>query len=581
MKKNIIITEQDINNIILQTLNEMAQNSRWIESYIKILQSLNNNTDSNRYISDLYGLLYDNQRYFTTRDLAGIIKSHILSPKNSDSSINLFASEDEVYQTVNPYFVMSFIGINADEMINSAIKTRKNKGKNLTDDKITKLSNSVIRDITIIDNNKKELLEYVKENSNSINYVKLQELSCKLYRSCYHLVANVYGIKDSGDLTSQSNHSYEDNYDIKDDSVNIGDEPNPFPLLNGLTQTVKKIYKNYGDNTPNYSHFVKDAIDWVNNNEYIIKQKFNDILVKYREKTSVKDTEFLGMTKGVRFALLALYLGRYIPEMVNRIKNAYKIDTSGWTGFITELEKVNNGINDWDTLDRLTHKIVQIEDKDKIGKKDIYIRNVLYKLIRNNLKNSSSITYDDYISELMDIFKGRDIEQGENKSRTFAINYGFSNGREPKKVDVYSYWQFYQYYFDELGGYLGGDFNNLKHFLMQKLGQLKNKKQSIPLIQYIYSIFFDKYKDLQNIFKTQKIKQDNEKYTIRKNLFKKINAEINDSINKLNNGEIKRFSKIKKDNNNNNNAETVNNNINIAESKIKQFIYETIKRYLK
>lgn len=578
MKKNIIITEQDINNIILQTLNEMAQNSRWIESYIKILQSLNNNTDSNRYISDLYGLLYDNQRYFTTRDLAGIIKSHILSPKNSDSSINLFASEDEVYQTVNPYFVMSFIGINADEMINSAIKARKNKGKNLTDDKITKLSNSVIRDITIIDNNKKELLEYVKENSNSINYVKLQELSCKLYRSCYHLVANVYGIKDSGDLTSQSNHSYEDNYDIKDDSVNIGDEPNPFPLLNGLTQTVKKIYKIYGDNTPNYSHFVKDAIDWVNNNEYIIKQKFNDILVKYREKTSVKDTEFLGMTKGVRFALLALYLGRYIPEMVNRIKNAYKIDTSGWTGFITELEKVNNGINDWDTLDRLTHKIVQIEDKDKIGKKDIYIRNVLYKLIRNNLKNSSSITYDDYISELMDIFKGRDIEQGENKSRTFAINYGFSNGREPKKVDVYSYWQFYQYYFDELGGYLGGDFNNLKHFLMQKLGQLKNKKQSIPLIQYIYSIFFDKYKDLQNIFKTQKIKQDNEKYTIRKNLFKKINAEINDSINKLNNGEIKRFSKIKKDNNN---AETVNNNINIAESKIKQIIYETIKRYLK
>jgi len=578
MKKNIIITEQDINNIILQTLNEMAQNSRWIESYIKILQSLNNNTDSNRYISDLYGLLYDNQRYFTTRDLAGIIKSHILSPKNSDSSINLFASEDEVYQTVNPYFVMSFIGINADEMINSAIKARKNKGKILTDGKITKLSNSVIRDITIIDNNKKELLEYVKENSNSINYVKLQELSCKLYRSCYHLVANVYGIKDSGDLTSQSNHSYEDNYDIKDDSVNIGDEPNPFPLLNGLTQTVKKIYKNYGDNTPNYSHFVKDAIDWVNNNEYIIKQKFNDILVKYREKTFVKDTEFLGMTKGVRFALLALYLGRYIPEMVNRIKNAYKIDTSGWTGFITELEKVNNDINDWDTLDRLTHKIVQIEDKDKIGKKDIYIRNVLYKLIRNNLKNSSSITYDDYISELMDIFKGRDIEQGENKSRTFAINYGFSNGREPKKVDVYSYWQFYQYYFDELGGYLGGDFNNLKHFLMQKLGQLKNKKQSIPLIQYIYSIFFDKYKDLQNIFKTQKIKQDNEKYTIRKNLFKKINAEINDSINKLNNGEIKRFSKIKKDNNN---AETVNNNINIAESKIKQIIYETIKCYLK
>lgn len=565
MKKNIIITEQDINNIILQTLNEMAQNSRWIENYINVLQNFNNNNYNNtdRFISDLDGLLYDNQLYFTTQYLAGIINSHILSSKNSDSSINLFESEDEVYKTVNPYFVMSFIGINADEMINSAIKARENKGKNLTDDKITKLSNSVIDIISKIDNNKNSLLDYIKENFDSIDYVKLQELSRYLYTSCYYLIEKVYGIKDSGDLTSKSNHSYDDNFDIEDDSVNIDDKYQN-SLFDALEQTQKEINKKYGTMPINHSKFFTELLNWVNQNGDIVKQKFNDILKKYKELTRTKGTEYLGLTKGVRFALLALYLGHYIPEVVNRLKNAYKIDTSGWTGFITELEKVNNSITDWETLNNLTQKIVNEKD----------IRVILYKLIRNNLKNNPSITYDDYISKLKDIFTGKDIEGGDAKNRTFAINYGFSNEIIPKGINEYSYWKFYEDYFYNLGGKLF-PINNLKDFLRQKLEQLNNQNNSKVLIKYIYGIFFKMNMKFIKYIKDNKLTQP-ELIEKQKTVFQKINNVINNEINKLNNGETKlRDSDIK------NNVNTMSKNINIAESKLKQIIYETIKRYLK
>lgn len=558
MKKNIIITEQDINNIILQTLNEMVQNPRWIESYIKTLQNFNNNTNPNRYISNLYELLYSNQRYFTTDYLSKLIKSRILSSKNSDSSINLFVSEDEVYQTINPYFVMSFIGINVNETIESAIKQREYQGKKWTDDK----RNSVIRDITKINDNKNSLLDYIKENSDSIDYVKLQKLSCYLYTSCYYLIANVYGIEDSGDLTSKSNHSYDDNFDIEDkDDANINYDAN---LFDALKQTEYEINKKYGDISPNYSKFFSEVIDWVNKNDDIIKQKFNDILAEYKRLTRTKNAEYLGLTKGVKFTLLALYLGRYVPKVVYRLNRIYNIDTGGWAGFIEELEKVNNGITDWETLNNLTQKIVNEKD----------IRVILYKLIRNILRNNPSITYDDYIYGLKTIFTGTDIEGGGIKSKTFAVHSGFSNEITPKGINVYSYWKFYEDYFYKLGG--TQHFKNLQEFLIKKLGKLNNKTKYINLIKYIYGIFYKMNMKFNEYIKDNKIKQQNKINEISKHLFIKIDNEINNEINKLNNGETKLTdSDIKK------NATTISDKMDIAESKIKQIIYETIKRYLK
>lgn len=565
MKKNIIITEQDINNIILQTLNEMAQNTRWIESYIKILQNFNNNTNTNRNTSNLYELLYSNQRYFTTRTLSKIINSHILSSKNSDSSINIFESEDDVYQMVNPYFVMSFIGINAEEIINSAIQERKNKGKKWNDED---LRNSVIRDISRIEKNKNFLLDYVKENSDSIDNVKLQERSCYLYASCYYLIANVYGIKDSGDLTSKSNHSYEDNFDIKDDSVNIDDDSYKETPLDALTQSVKKIHNNYKDISPNYSIFLTEVINWVNKNDDIIKQKFNDILIKYKTRTHTSLNAYLGMIKGVRLTLLALYLGRNVPEVVNKLSETYKIDTEGLNELLKELSEVNNSINDWETLNKLTQKLV--------NKKNIRV--VLYRLIRqeiiNMLNKNTSINYSTYIDDLINIFQSQDIEGKTNYSQSFAQKYGFSNEVKPKNIDLYSYWRLYEDYFNNLGGNLLPQFKNLKDFLTQKLRQIENEKKRMSLIRVIYGIFFTMNSKLGKYIKTKKITQQNEINKIRQNLFIKINNEIDIYINKVKNGETKNFDPK-------NNADTVNKNINIAESKIKQIIYETIKRYLK
>lgn len=569
MKKNIIITEQDINNIILQTLNEMVQNPRWIESYINILQNFNNNTNTNRDTSNLGKLLYNNQDYFTTRTLSKIINSHILSSKNSDSSINIFESEDDVYQMVNPYFVMSFIGINAEEIINSAIQTRKNKGKKWDNDKEIKLRKSVIDIISLIDNNKNSLLDYIKENFDSIDYVKLQELSRYLYTSCYYLVEKVYGIKDSGDLTSKSNHSYDDNFDIKDDSVSIDDDLYNETPLDALTQSVKDINNNYNDISPNHSNFLTEVINWVNKNDDIIKQKFNDILAKYKSRTrSTEKNPYLGMIKGVRLTLLALYLGRNVPEVVNKLSETYKIDTEGLNELLKELSEVNNSINDWETLNKLTQKLVNQKN----------IRVVLYRLIRQQIMNMSnentSINYSTYIDNLINIFQTKNIKGEQKYSQSFATKYGFSNEVEPKNIDLYSYWRLYEDYFNNLGGNLLPQFKNLKDFLTQKLGQIENEKKKISLIRVIYGIFFTMNSKLGKYIKTKKITQQNEITKIRQNLFIKINNEIDNFINKVKNGETKDFDPKS-------NADTVNNNINIAESKIKQIIYETIKRYLK
>lgn len=568
MKKNIIITEQDINNIILQTLNEMVQNPRWIESYINILQNFNNNTNTNRDTSNLYELLYSNQRYFTTRTLSKIINSHILSSKNSDSSINIFESEDDVYQMVNPYFVMSLIGINAEEIINSAIQERKNKGKKWDNDKEIKLRKSVIDIISLIDNNKNSLLDYIKENFNSIDYVKLQELSRYLYTSCYYLIEKVYGIKDSGDLTSKSNHSYDDNFDIKDDSVNIDDDSYKETPLDALTQSVKDINNNYKDISPNYSNFLTEVINWVNNTNDIVKQKFNDILTIYKTRTHTSLNAYLGMIKGVRLTLLALYLGRNVPEVVNKLSETYKIDTEGLNELLKELSEVNNSINDWETLNKLTQKLVNQKN----------IRVVLYRLIRQQIMNMSnentSINYSTYIDNLINIFQSQDIEGKTNYPQSFAQKYGFSNEVKPKNIDLYSYWRLYEDYFNNLGGNLLPQFKNLKDFLTQKLGQIENEKKKISLIRVIYGIFFTMNSKLGKYIKTKKITQQTEINKIRQNLFIKINNEIDNFINKVKNGETKDFDPKS-------NADTVNNNINIAESKIKQIIYETIKRYLK
>jgi hypothetical protein len=254
--------------------------------------------------------------------------------------------------------------------------------------------------------------------------------------------------------------------------------------------------------------------------------------------------------------------------VVNKLSETYKIDTEGLNELLKELSEVNNSINDWETLNKLTQKLV--------NKKNIRV--VLYRLIRQEIitmsNENTSINYSTYIDNLIKIFQTKNIKGEEKYSQSFATKYGFSNEVEPKNIDLYSYWRLYEDYFNNLGGNLLPQFKNLKDFLTQKLGQIENEKKKISLIRVIYGIFFTMNSKLGKYIKAKKITQQNEITKIRQNLFIKINNEIDNFLNKVKNGETKDF-KPKS------NADTVNNNINIAESKIKQIIYETIKRYLK
>jgi hypothetical protein len=610
MKKNIIITEQEINNIILQTLNEIAQKrneivqeTNWKKDYIKLLQKFNKNNYDDRDEWDFSTLvknhLWDiatSERltYWANRAIGRIKGTPAV--KNSASTINPNKITHDVFNMVVTFFIFAFTGFDIKNIKEIAKKEKgiyEKKESELTKvndkfkdnaklnvkikeieqkfkDKVKEIEQKVDIKIKAILVFKKKLLEFVDYNYNELlksvqnkddsYFKKLQGLSRPLFSCCYSLYEYVYGIKDSVILTQKSN-MYDDNFDIKDENSNHQS------LFDGLEQTVKQIQYQYKDLTPNYSNFYMNVINWVNSskNKDIIKQKFDDILRTYREGTSVKDSEYLGIMKGVKFTLLALYLGRDIPNVINRLSRIHRIDISGWTGFLTELEEVNNSIANWETLDQLTDK--------KVNKNDI--RDMLYELIKNELKKHQSITYDNYIFDLFKIFIGNDIEGGENKSKSFAMQSGYDDGIIPKGIDVYSYFQGYKYYFDKLGGTLY--YKDLEKFLRQKISLLNDEKKHIPLIKYIYGIFIDWYRELKQYFnENNKTLTRPKKEEIREKFFKKIDNVINNEINKINNGEIKL-----KDSDIKTNVNNIKDQSQIAESKIKQIIYETIKRYLK
>ena len=607
MKKNIIITEQKINNIISQTLNEIAQKdgishkmfSNWRREYIRILRNFGNNDYTKQEEEQFASLLLQHLgEIATTQTVASWVGKAINNIKKKTNFKYSIESVDpnkithDVLNLVVTFFKFAFTGFDNDNIKRIAIKEKgEEKGKTLTDIRKGRIENSVDKKINVILKVKEKILNFVRPNfknlmisvttnNNPEYYTELQRLTRLLFFECYKLYDYVYGIEDSVILNQNSN--------MYDDKVNIkNDVSNPVPVFDALKDMIDQKHQQYSDISPDYSPFFRDVINWVDSNDNIVKQKFSDILANYRENTSVKDNEYLGMTKGIYFTLMAFYLGRYIPEMVRN----NNIDTNGWSDFLTELEQVNNGIHDWDTLNQLTTRIVNGED----------IRVMLYTLLQNKLKNYTTITYDNYIFELSQIFTQKDVKGGDDKGKTFAVKWGYSDGVEPKGIKLESYWYNYEHYFMGLGGTIASvsvsnndgtsrtlRFKNLETFLREKLKQLNNENKSKPIIKCIYGIFYKVYKDFDGYLK-EYIKQNHPTKAqingIRKNLFIRVNNEIDNIIKEVNNGDKINSNyinnKAEKTNKNIKAREIVNNNKNIAESKIKQIIFESIKRYLK